>query len=208
MPEEKVVKEVKKLTIGQKFKKWYRGLPESKKYIEFFSAILGIPVLLTVLILNYNNLKGAKTVTTIVPTPPSPPKMVVTVVPVTQKESSPTATPIPACKKEVGPIEISSPTEGQTVNSSPVCFNIDYKDNSYCSVVWKYRIDNSSWSDFIDKSVCVYNLTSGPHTFELNVKSTASSDTTDLIRNFNFQGGINPTPTNTPTLSPTPTPTQ
>ncbi len=191
-----------KFTLIERFKKWYKNLPESKKYFEFFSALLGIPVLLTVLILNYNNLKGGKDKT---PTPPPPPKTVVTVIPVTQdKDVTPTPTSTPQCKKEVGPVEISSPTEDQTLSQSPVCFTINYKDNSYCSVVWAYRIDNSSWSDFTDKSVCLYNLSNGSHKFELNVKSVVSNDQTNLVRDFNYQGGSNPTATLTPTPTSTP----
>ena len=198
-----VEKEIKKLTLGQRFKKWYRNLPESKKYIEFFSAILGVPVLLTVLILNYNNLKGGNNQPTPIPTP----KSSVTIIPVTvDKSASPTPTSVPECKKEVGPIEISSPTEDQTVTQSPICFGIEYNDKNYCSVVWAYRIDNSSWSDFTDKSVCLYNLTNGAHKFELNVKSVVSNNQTNLVRNFNYQGATNPTPTPISTLTPTPTP--
>ena len=193
------MKEVKKLTLGQKFKKWYKNLPESKKYIEFFSAILGVPVLLTVLILNYNNLQGNKEEKA----SPTPAPNIVTVIPVTEDiDASPTPTSVPQCKKEVGPIEITSPTEDQTVTQSPVCFAIEYSDNSYCSVVWAYRIDNGSWSDFTDKSVCLYNLTNGQHKFKLNVKSVASSDQTNLVRNFNYQEGEAAT-----TSTPTPTPT-
>lgn len=194
--------DAKNLTLREKFKKWYQGLPESKKYVEFFSAILAIPVLLTVLLLNYNNLKGDQNKVT--PTPAA--KNNVTIIPVTvDKSASPIPTSTPECKKEVGPVEIASPTEGQTITQQPVCFTINYKDNSYCPVVWSYKIDGGSASDFTDKSVCLYNLTFGTHKFELTVKSIVSNDQTNLVRNFDYQGS-GPTQTVTPTLSPSPTP--
>ena len=50
----------------EKFKKWlkkalfsYRALPDKKQYVEFFTALLTVPMLLTVIILNFNNLQGA-----------------------------------------------------------------------------------------------------------------------------------------------------
>ena len=54
-------------TVLEKIKKWYRNLPDKKRYLEFITALLTIPVLLTVLWSNLNNLqqKGA------VPTPTS-----------------------------------------------------------------------------------------------------------------------------------------
>lgn len=195
-------KEVKSLSWSDRFKKWYKNLPDSKRYIEFISAILGVPVLLTVLFLNFNNLKSNKV--TPAPTPAAPSQIVVTIVPPSGGEKErevPTATQA-ACRKEVGPVDISAPTEDQTLTQSPVCFTISYKDNAYCSVVWAYRIDNGPWSDFTDTSVCLYNLTNGSHKFELNVKSTVSTDQTNLVRNFVFQGPASPTPA-PPTATPT-----
>lgn len=193
--------EEKKLGLTARIKKWYRGLPDKKRYFELISAILAIPVLSTVLLLNLGNLRNEKEK----PTPTPAAKNSVTVIPVTvDKEAPATPTSTPECKKEVGPVEISSPTEDQTVTQSPVCFNVEYNDNNYCSVVWRYRINNGSWSDYADKSVCLYNLTDGQHKFELNVKSVVSDDQTNLVRNFIYQGGGS---TSTPTPTPTPTPT-
>lgn len=194
--------EQKKLAILEKVKKWHKGLPESKKYFEFISAILAIPVLLTVLLLNYSNLQ--KKEDKVSPTPVA--RNNVTIIPVTvDKSVSPAPTSTPDCKKEVGPVEIISPTEDQTVNQTPVCLTIEYKDKSYCSVVWAYKIDGGSLSEYNDKSVCLYNLSNGSHKFELNVKSVVSNDQTNLVRNFNYQGP-SPTQTVTPTVSPSPTP--
>lgn len=194
--------EQKRLTISEKIRKWYKELPESKKYFEFISTILAIPVLLTVLLLNYSNLQ--KKEDNISPTPAV--KNNVTIIPVTvDKSTSPAPTSVPECKKEVGPVEITSPTENQTITQQPVCFTINYRDNNYCSVVWSYKIDGGPASDFTDKSVCLYNLTSGAHKFELTVKSIVSSDQTNLVRNFDYEGQA-PTQTVTPTVSPSPIP--
>ncbi len=176
-----------------KFRKWYRGLPDKKRYFEFLSALLTIPVLLTVILLNWGNLKGEKK------EEPAP-KETVKIVTVEPKEN-PTPTIGAQCKKEVGPVEISTPKENETVTANPVCFNVTYEDENYCSVVWSYRIDNSSWSDFTDKSVCVYNLSQGEHKLELRVKSVVSSDQVELVRNFNYQGTQN-------VVTATPTPSQ
>ncbi len=160
------------------------------------TALLTIPVLLTVLLLNWGNLKGDKKEE---PTPQV--RETVKIVTVEPKETTPIPTAGEQCKKEVGPVEISSPKEGETVTSNPVCFNIAYEDENYCSVVWSYRIDNADWSEFTDKSICVYNLTTGEHKFELRVKSVVSSDQVELVRNFNYQGTQNVV-TATPTPSP------
>lgn len=196
------MEEGKKLGLTARIKKWYKGLPEKKRYFELISAILAIPVLLTVLLLNLGSLRNEKEK----PTPTTAAKNSVTVIPVTvDKEAPASPTSTPECKKEVGPVEITSPTEDQTVNQSPVCFSIKYKDKNYCSVVWSYKIDGGSSSDFTDKSVCLYNLTTGTHKFELTVKSIVSDDTVSLVRNFNYQGP-GPTQAATPTVSPSPTP--
>lgn len=180
------------LTISEKISKWWRGIPDKKKYIEVLSAILTVPVLITVILLNLGSLKNKDEKST--PTP-----QVITIVPI-EKDSKPSPTDKPQCRKEVGPVEITSPKEGQSTSDNPVCFNIEYKDERYCSVVWSYRIDNSSWSDFTDKIPCVSNLSSGDHKFELRVRSIASSDEVQLVRNFTFKGP-DPTPTPTPTPS-------
>lgn len=180
------------LTLIERFRKWYMRLPDKKRYFEFLSALLTIPVLLTIILLNWGNLKNNKQEQK--PAPTVVREKVITVIPSQDKSLSPTPTASPACKKEVGPVEITSPKENEVVTSQPVCFTIEYNDPSYCSVVWSYRIDNSSYSDFTDKSVCLYNLSSGNHKFELRVKSVVSDDDVNLVRNFVFQGS-NPTPT-------------
>ncbi len=185
----------------EKIKAWYRDLPEKKRYIELITAILSIPVLVTVILLNLGNLSknnsGTKTNKEITPIKieiktgdVSPTKIggdtqVPTILPV-----SPSAY---ECKKTVGPVEISSPKQGETIINDPVCVLLDYKKGEYCAYVWSYRINDSRWSEFTDKNICLYNLSSGEKKLEVKVKSIASGDEVILRREFVY---------NYPDLSP------
>lgn len=167
------------------FKKLLRKLPEKKPYIEVLTAALTIPVLLTVLILNWNNLKGNDKKES----PKAPESKIIVQTPSVKVEKFPTVqTTQASCKKEVGPISIESPKENSITNANPVCFSIKYADQNYCSVVWSYRINNGAWSEYNSNSPCVYNLPSGNTKFELRVQSTVSQDTETLERNFKYEG--------------------
>lgn len=191
---------------------WYRGLPDKKRYVEFITAILTVPVLLTVLISNIaninNNKKNEEKVnpTPIITAAPTE-KIIVITEKVSDKEASatPTFTPTPtvakACVKEVGPVRITSPTDGQLMTNNPVCIKVGYQAGDYCSVVWSYRLDEGVWSDYTDKDICLYNLVPGPKTLEIKIKSSQSDDEVTLIRNFYYQ--TRESPTSTPTVSPT-----
>lgn len=173
------------------FKKLLRKLPSKKPYIEVLTAVLTIPVLLTVIILNWNNLKGTREKKE---TPKPTESRVIVQSPT---ESQPTET---TCKKEVGPISISSPKEDTTVSSNPVFINIRHSDSSYCSVVWSYRINEGEWSEYSSNNISLYNPPKGKIKFELRVQSTVSQDQEILERNFTYEGREIPTPT--PTLNP------
>jgi hypothetical protein len=184
-------------SIIESIRSWYRALPDKKRYLEFFTAFLTIPVLLTVLLSNVNNLQNKKDAST--PTPLS----TIAVNPTTQpsptasagEAPTATATPGPECVQQVGPIDISYPLEGDTVTGDPVCLDISRTSQNYCSVVWSYRINGGAWSDYTDKSICMYGLTAGTKNLELRVKSIVSTDTTVLKRTFTVAGDITPTPT-------------
>lgn len=192
----------------ENIKTWYRGLPDKKRYIEFITALLTVPVLLTVLISNISNINNnKKSEEKNVPTVSvSPVEKIVTITErIIEKEASstPTFTPTPTtakeCKKEVGPVKISSPVEGQLMNNNPVCISISYQVGEYCSVNWSYRLDEGDWSDFTDKEICLFNMDPGPKSLELRVRSTQSDDEVSLIRNFYYKTKDTPTPTPTPT---------
>ncbi len=162
----------------------YRALPEKKQYVEFFTALLTVPVLLTVIILNLNNLKGVNKPkddaggdrTIYVTVPPSNND---------KEEQEPTNQ---ACKKEVGPISISYPNENEVVTDNPVIINIDYDDSEYCSVVWSYRINGGRFSEYGSNNIALYNPPQGVIRLELRVKSVISSDEEIVRRNFVYEG--------------------
>lgn len=191
--------------MKEKLKSFYHAMPGKKQHIEFFTALLTIPVLLTVIITNVNNLNHK-------PEEPKPtPIQNITVLPVeaSAKQNSQEPTPTtpattsatPAeCKKEVGPIEITSPKEGSTINDDPLTITISYsKLGEYCAVVWSYRINGGSWSEFSDKSIAVYNLPAGEKKLELKVKSIVSTDEKMLERSFVYKNNATPTPSASPT---------
>jgi len=184
--------------LKEKFKKWYRALPDKKKYIEFFTAFLSVPVLITVILINLGNLNQNKKTQSTVQTTSTPvqieiktptgadrPKMSLP----PQITITPTLTPTSSdCKKEVGPVSIQSPEENETVTSNPVCIEISYKIGEYCAVAWSYKINDGSWSSYTDKDICLYNLTNGSKILKLKVKSIASTDEETLERNFTYNG--------------------
>ncbi len=201
--------------IGQNLVEWYRGLPEKKKYVEFVTAVLSVPVMLTVIIINLNNLNQQKvnsqkqapqektTPIQIVITgeknnsilfEPSP---VVSYSPNTSLAPSPTSK---ACIKEVGQVSISSPRESEVITKNPVCITIATQPE-YCGVEWSYKLNADAWSEYSDKNICLYNLSNGNHTVQVKVKSTQSNDETTLQRSFVYQGAVAPTAQPSPASS-------
>lgn len=186
----------------EKTKEMLRKLPQQKPHIEFISALLTIPVLITVIMLNLNNLRAkpavpAPTITG-TPSPASPisqtPKnqtqFPVSVLTTTQISITPQPTTNPdQCIKDIGPIDIISPQEGQTLTANPLCIEINYTPGNYCSVVWAYKINNGPLSDYSNNSVCYNNLPNGVNTFILQVKSLISSVNKTIVRKFNVQTG-------------------
>lgn len=190
----------------EKVKHWYRALPEKKRYLEFITALLSIPVLLTVVISNVLSLQSRNQT----PTPTATPQVSTTSIPTPRltviptginTEPSPTATPSLQCKKEIGPIEIAYPEENSMISTDPVCLDIVREGTDYCAVVWSYRINGSAWSDYTDKSICMYGLPPGEKKLELRVKSIVTGTETILRRTFTI-------PSPTPTAAPTSTVTQ
>lgn len=182
--------------------------PERKHYLEFVTAALSIPVLFTVILVNLNNLKSNNATPKTTPAPTSPPREIIihesTAPQSITQNPSPTSS---SCKKQIGPVSISYPAEGSTITDNPVNFIINYDNSTYCSVVWSYRINGGSWSEYSPNSPSIFNLPNGAVTFDLRIQSTVSQDQNQITRKFNYQGGQSaPTPTVSPTSSPTPTP--
>lgn len=169
----------------------YRTLPDKKQYVEFFTAILTVPVLLTVIILNLNNLKENKT------REKDAPKETIrqiVISPSFQAEKKSIDTTDTPCKKEIGPVTISYPQENDVVPENPVNITIHYEKGNRCAVVWSYRVNNNRWSDYDDISISLYNLSNGQISFDLRVKSIVTSDEIILNRKFVYTGGEAVTP--------------
>jgi len=189
--------------MKEKFKNLFKSLPDRKGHIEFITALLSIPVLLTVVTLNVMNLQSKSQ-----PNEPAPTKVqekiIIQNIPSEKNETVSKIVPSsPSCKKEVGPIEITSPKEGETVSDNPVCLTIKYDSENYCSSVWSYKINNGNWSDYSSNSPCIYNLPSGDVKFDLRIQSTVSQDQKSVTRNFLYEGSslISPSPSQSATSS-------
>lgn len=190
----KKVKEEKNLF--KRFLTSYKAIPNKKPYVEFFTALLTIPMLLTVVLLNYNTLTNNKNAK-----PTETPKSGgnIFVFP-TNADKEPTQATTKtetvvvtkeACKKQLGPVSITSPREGETISDNPASLIVSYDDDEYCSAVWSYRINGGKWSEYDDKSLALYNLPQGNIKVELRVKSLASSDEKTLTRSFTYRGENN-----------------
>lgn len=162
-----------------------------KNHLDWVAGALSIPVLLTVIILNLNNLNSQKK-----NLPEPAPTEKVIVVP-QNNQSTPAAQSNTNCIKEIGPISISSPKEEELVTNNPVYITIKYSNPDYCSVVWSYRINGGTWSEYNSNSPSLYNLPNGNIKFELRIQSTVSQDADSLMRNFIYAGS----PTSTPSAN-------
>lgn len=173
----------------EKLRKWYRSLPDKKVYFELLGAVLTIPVLVTVILLNLTNLSGNKK-------DPAPTPQIIRVVETApQKDTGVTAAPVSqgqrvspqaACKKEIGPVNITSPREGEVVTKNQVCMTISYNTDEYCGIKWAVKLDNDSYSEFSDNDVCFSNISSGPHSISVKVRSKEGDEEVILQRNFQY----------------------
>ena len=197
------------ITMLEKFRHWYRILPDKKRYLEFVTALLTIPVLLTVIYTNMVSIREDKKSNT-TPTPEKSEKIVIIREDENKEnEKSNTPTPIPTlelsptqstkeCKKEVGPVKISSPSEEEIVQDDLICVKIDYTVGEFCSVAWSYKLDDNKWSDYTSSPFCFSKLDPGKHELDLRVQSVASSDEVTLERTFYIKTKEAPSPTPTP----------
>lgn len=198
--------------LSKKILQSTKNIPIKKSNIEFFTALLSVPVLITVIMLNINNLKSNNKPNT---TPPAQniEKIYIPVIsttqntnknPVSEGSNAPTQTisitsTNQPCKSEIGPVSISSPVEGDTITENPASIIITYKTGEYCAVVWSYRLNDRGWSAYDDKSIALYNLPQGQIKIDIKIKSIVTGNEQILTRNFIYNG------TNsiiTPTISP------
>ncbi len=196
----------------EKIKNQYRVLPDKKRYLEFVTAFLSIPVLLTVIILNITNLRSRYSKSDAQEPVISTSPQVVTIVekiessPGNPAEIQPQITPQPSaatpsqCVAEIGPVAIISPAENQIVTDNLVSIDIAYDhQGKYCGVVWSYRLNGGPWSSYTDKSINIYNLENGPKKIDVRVKSLASAAEKILTVNFIYNGAVaSPSPSASP----------
>lgn len=185
-------------------KDYFRSLPDKKKYIEVITASLSIPVLLSVIYMNYTNIQEKRNDRNVTPTPTieKEKEEKPTIITIIKEKEAPT--PIPTqkaqislsptekitqkeCIEEIGPISIENPKEGEVLTEDPVEINVRYDQGNYCSVVWRYRINTENWSDFSDNNFTIYDLPEGEKTLELEVKSLVSKETKNIKVNFTYQ---------------------
>ncbi len=196
--------------IKGRFAKWVRAIPSKKHYFEFISALLTIPVLVTVILINLNNLnqkksgdvnKTAQTVPAVTPEKNTTPVPINIHITQDSTRSADTNTPTPAsCKNQLGPVDIASPQEGQIVTGDRVCLELSY-DTQSCPITWAYRFDSGAWSDYTDKQICLYNLSPGQKHLEVKFNSVTSGEETVVQRDFIYQ-----TAAAVPSSAPSPTP--
>lgn len=181
-----------------KLKSFTNEIPNKKIYLELITATLTIPVLITVLFVNISNIKKvSEQKQNIISSEVSPTSKKQEIIdkPTPKEEATPMITPIPPsttilyitnaqCKKEIGPVEILSPKENEVIKENHLCLDISYQQSEFCLVVWSYKIDNNPWSEYTDKSICLYGLASGEKNLELKVKSVVSTNELILKRNF------------------------
>ena len=191
------------------FPVWFSRLTDKKKHLEFITAILSIPVLLSVIFLNYSSIKNqSKNTDNKEISPP-----IITIIQEKDKdEKDPSPSPSEQCKADIGPVTIESPEEDESLSDNPLSIIVEQNDpeDEYCAVIWSYRINGGSWSNFDDKDISIYNVPSGEKKLEVRVKSVISGKEKTLTRNFTYKNNSDvptPTPTTIPTNTPTPSPT-
>lgn len=168
-------------------------LINKKHFLDFLIAIISIPVMITLLINNVLNLQE-KNKNEVETTTTTAQQIIIrdnqnTIpLPKEKEEEEITPTPFENCKKEIGPITISSPKEGEEVVDNPVYITIKHDNENYCTVVWSYRINGGTWSEYNSNSVCLYDVPNGNVKFDLRIQSTVSDDQDTLTRNFIYKG--------------------
>ncbi len=177
-------------------------MPDKKRYFELVAAILSIPVLITVILLNTNILRGEKkddlpTTPTIIETQKvqvitQPPQQIVV-----QQSQPESKLPKTNCIEGVGPVDILSPRNGEELRANPVCLQIN-TDKDYCPVLFSSSLDGSDFSEYSSDGVCFYNLEAGEHDATVRIKSTITDEVVSLGRSFVIEDNVQGVATGTP----------
>ena len=183
---------------------------DKKKLIDLTIGFLTIPSLITLLILNLNNLKQSK-VDTGDKTANNQEKTIIIQNQPTSSQStdnnnspkpSPIVFPSPGenCNPNPDSIQIVYPKENQTVHDNPFCvtMKIDEDDNS-CPLEWAYSVNHTPLSAWSSEPICFYDLKNGKVNLKIVVKNKKSGLTKDYEVNFLYQDESTATPSATPT---------
>lgn len=189
----------------EKVRNWYKSLPNRKPWVDLVTAVLTIPVLLTVIISNVGNLKknGNTIDTGLSPTVIKETVITKVITPTPPPAVSP-STSAPSCNSEPQEYNIVFPGEGDKVAADPLFIAMEKIGGDYCTSLWAYRINNSSWSTYNDDPIGLYNMAAGPVKLEIRVKSTVSGKERTYVRNFEYGNPptLAPSPSTGPTITP------
>lgn len=206
----------------EKISNWYNELPEKKKWVDMVTAVLTIPVLITVIAGNLGSLKKNEKPPTVSAQSPQPTVEKIIIrentlpggkqdednIGVNRNIEEPT--PTVSCNETLQNYEITYPIENEKISVDPVCVKLTQTEQgNFCSVVRAYRVNNSGWTTYNNDPICLYNMASGPVKLEVRTKSSATGQEKTYTRNFSYQNESIPaqaTPTTSPLISPSPTP--
>jgi len=199
-------------------KNWYKKLPDRKPWIDLATAVLTIPVLVTVIIINISNLKkdgnaNDTNKTSLTPTIIEKvvnqyliPSAAETLISDNTDEHSlvdDRESPTPVCNLDPAPYEIIFPKEGENVYVDPVCISLNKLGENFCTTQWAYRINNSSWSTYTNDPICLYNMAGGAVTLDIRTKSTVSGREKTYTRKFIYGNPVTPSQTfSSPAITP------
>lgn len=198
-----------------KINNWYHNLPDNKKWIDLVTAVLTIPVLVTVIASNLGYIKKDEkpevsaqnlqpTIERIIIKEEGSSTPLLKEAEADEKEVA-VQSPAVSCDVNLPEFEIIAPNENEKISADPVCLTIRQKTlGNYCSVLWAYKTNNGSWSTFTNEPICLYNSAQGDIKIEIKIKSHNGTETT-LSRNFIIEKN-SPSPTVMSTLTPVPSP--
>jgi len=185
---------------------------DKKKLIDLIIGFLTIPSLITILILNLNNLKESKTDTSDKTTSNQEKTIIIQNQPTASQSAdnnnlpkpSPIVFPSPEenCNPNSDSIQIVYPKENQTVHDNPFCISmkIDENDNS-CPLEWAYSVNHKPLSAWSSEPICFYDLKNGEVNLKIVVKNKKSGLTKNYEVNFlyEYEEKSPATPSATPT---------
>lgn len=186
------------MQIKDQITEFYRQLPDKKRYVELVTALLTVPVLITVILTNVGNLRKEDSKNTDVADTPAVQQVITRfVTPPTDVDDDPDASSQEdpqvidkECTPSLGGIDVVTPKENQIFATSQVLIDILEPGDEYCPIVWSYRLDGASFSDYSDKQISLFNVSPGEHELDVRFKSLASNEEKLVSRSFTIEGDV------------------